>query len=261
MMLSTVSSKPLRRPASLLRGRAGTVPEATTTAESRGAARDSEQECAWEILLSPAVCGPVVYNCLNQLPCRTSTDQNSTRISVSSFMEHVSHASVPPFRARDIARSRPRSSPSSVSAFGQTGQPSIASLAAAASAGAGRADRPTSSRRLSIDEAVKLALEQNLGIRIQRIDPQIQDIGIAQARSFWAPSSVVDCRENSQTQQSDQRAVRRRHEHSATAQVRDRRRHQPDAAVGRQLHGELAEQSGSRRPTSSRASARSSRRT
>ena len=47
---------------------------------------------------------------------------------------------------------------------------------------------------LSIDEAVKLALEQNLGIRIQRIDPQVQDVGIAQARSFWAPtvSSAVN---------------------------------------------------------------------
>src|SRR5579872_1598060 len=43
-------------------------------------------------------------------------------------------------------------------------------------------------RQLSIDDAVKSAIEQNLGIRIQRIDPQIQDLGIAQARSFWAPT-------------------------------------------------------------------------
>ena len=49
-------------------------------------------------------------------------------------------------------------------------------------------------KAVSIDDAVKLALEQNLGIRIQRIDPQIQDVGIAQARSFWAPtvSSAVN---------------------------------------------------------------------
>ena len=33
-------------------------------------------------------------------------------------------------------------------------------------------------RRISIDEAVKLAMEQNLGIRIQRFDPQIQDTGV-----------------------------------------------------------------------------------
>jgi hypothetical protein len=75
-----------------------------------------------------------------------------------------------------------------VSAFGQTGQSPLAiSLQNAAAQTA--AQPPTESvRRLSIDEAVALALEQNLGIRIQRIDPQIQDVGIAQARSFWAPS-------------------------------------------------------------------------
>jgi outer membrane protein len=42
-------------------------------------------------------------------------------------------------------------------------------------------------RRLSVDDAVKLALEQNLGIQIERINPQIQDVAVAQARSFWAP--------------------------------------------------------------------------
>jgi outer membrane protein len=47
---------------------------------------------------------------------------------------------------------------------------------------------PGSSRTLSMDEAVRLALEQNLGIRIQRYDPQVQDVGIAQAKSFWAPN-------------------------------------------------------------------------
>jgi len=43
-------------------------------------------------------------------------------------------------------------------------------------------------RPLSMDEAVRLALEQNLGIRIQRLDPQIQDTGVAQSRSFWSPN-------------------------------------------------------------------------
>jgi outer membrane protein len=42
-------------------------------------------------------------------------------------------------------------------------------------------------RRLSVDDAVKLALEQNLGIQIERLNPQIQDVAVAQARSFWAP--------------------------------------------------------------------------
>src|SRR5437868_1918472 len=75
-----------------------------------------------------------------------------------------------------------------VSAFGQSGQPPLrASLQTAAQAVAAQAP-PESVRRLSIDEAVKLAVEQNLGIRIQRFDPQISDVGIAQARAFWAPN-------------------------------------------------------------------------
>jgi outer membrane protein TolC len=56
-------------------------------------------------------------------------------------------------------------------------------------------------RRLSMDDAVRLGLEQNLGIRIQRFDPQIQDMGIAQARSFWAPALSSTLARNSQTQQ------------------------------------------------------------
>ena len=71
----------------------------------------------------------------------------------------------------------------SVSAFGQTGQSRLTQ-----SATQGLALQPGESlRRLSIDEAVKLGLEQNLGIQIQRYDPQIQDTAVAQARSFWAP--------------------------------------------------------------------------
>jgi outer membrane protein len=57
-------------------------------------------------------------------------------------------------------------------------------------------------RRLSMDEAVRLALEQNLGIRIQRIDPQIQDVNVALARSFWAPNLSTSFSRNSQSQRS-----------------------------------------------------------
>ena len=89
----------------------------------------------------------------------------------------------------------------SVSAFGQSGQLSFTSSVQAAAAQAATQQPGESVRRLSIDEAVKLALEQNLGIRIQRIDPQIQDIGIAQARAFWAPSLSTNFSKNSQTQQ------------------------------------------------------------
>ena len=88
-----------------------------------------------------------------------------------------------------------------VSAFGQTGQsPLNASLQAAAQT---TAQQPTETvRRLSIDDAVKSALEQNLGIRIQRFDPQIEDIGIAQARAFWAPNLTTGVQRQSQSVQS-----------------------------------------------------------
>jgi len=85
-----------------------------------------------------------------------------------------------------------------VSAFGQI---SFTSALQAAAAQAATQPASESVRRLSMDDAVKSALEQNLGIRIQRIDPQIQDVGIAQARSFWAPNLQTNFSKNSQTQQ------------------------------------------------------------
>ena len=55
-------------------------------------------------------------------------------------------------------------------------------------------------RRLSIDDAVKLALEQNLGIQIDRLNPQIQDITVAQARTGWIPNLTSSLTNNSQNQ-------------------------------------------------------------
>jgi len=43
-------------------------------------------------------------------------------------------------------------------------------------------------RRLTVDEAVKIALENNLGVQIARFDPLVQDLSIAQARGAWTPS-------------------------------------------------------------------------
>jgi len=43
-------------------------------------------------------------------------------------------------------------------------------------------------RRLTIEEAVQLSLENNLGIRVARIDPQIQDLSVAQALAVWSPT-------------------------------------------------------------------------
>ncbi len=42
--------------------------------------------------------------------------------------------------------------------------------------------------RLTADEAVRLAIENNLGIQIARFDPRIEDLNVAQARAGWAPS-------------------------------------------------------------------------
>ncbi|MDG2041177.1 MAG: TolC family protein, partial [Ilumatobacter sp.] len=42
-------------------------------------------------------------------------------------------------------------------------------------------------RRLSIDEAVTLALEQNLDLQVERLNPRIQDMDVAQARSVYTP--------------------------------------------------------------------------
>ncbi len=52
-------------------------------------------------------------------------------------------------------------------------------------------------RRLTADEAVKLALENNLGIRVARIDPQIQDLNIVDARTGWTPSVSTTLQTNS----------------------------------------------------------------
>src|SRR4030095_2881564 len=43
-------------------------------------------------------------------------------------------------------------------------------------------------RRLTADEAVKLAVENNLGIQISRLDPQIEDLNVAAARGAWTPA-------------------------------------------------------------------------
>ena len=52
-------------------------------------------------------------------------------------------------------------------------------------------------RRLTIEEAAKLALENNLGIRIARYSPQSQDLSVAQARAAWVPTFQDTFQKNS----------------------------------------------------------------
>lgn len=42
-------------------------------------------------------------------------------------------------------------------------------------------------RQLSVNEAVQLALENNLGLRAQRLEPQLADESIVQIRTSWTP--------------------------------------------------------------------------
>ena len=54
-------------------------------------------------------------------------------------------------------------------------------------------------RRLSINEAVALALEQNIDLQVDRINPQIQDLAISVARSGWTPTFFSSVQTRSQT--------------------------------------------------------------
>ena len=69
--------------------------------------------------------------------------------------------------------------------------------AATASAPADQTQAAT--RRLSIDEAVALALEQNVNLQVDRIDPQIQDLGVSVAQSGWTPVFFSSFTNRSQT--------------------------------------------------------------
>src|SRR2546422_10173348 len=100
----------------------------------------------------------------------------------------------------------------SVSVFGQSGQSTINNQQSTinlegvirAAAGQAAAQPQETTRRLSIDEAVKLGREQNLGIQIQRLDPQNSDIGTAQAKSLWTPQLSSNFSRQSQSQTATQ---------------------------------------------------------
>src|SRR5262245_43589342 len=52
-------------------------------------------------------------------------------------------------------------------------------------------------RRLSADDAVKLAVENNLGLQIARVNPQLEDLSVLQARTAWSPSFTTLFQKNS----------------------------------------------------------------
>ena len=51
-------------------------------------------------------------------------------------------------------------------------------------------------RRLTLDDAVKLALENNLGLQAARFNPQLQDLNLVVARTAWNPSLTTRFQQN-----------------------------------------------------------------
>ncbi len=79
------------------------------------------------------------------------------------------------------AQSPPAQSPPGQSPPGQSPPAQLPSAQPAAPAATGPV------RPLSVNEAVALALEQNLGVQVERLNPQLQDLAIEQARTAWRP--------------------------------------------------------------------------
>jgi outer membrane protein len=57
-------------------------------------------------------------------------------------------------------------------------------------------------RRMSIDDAVATALEQNLDLQVQRINPQLQDLSIEQFKAAYTPNFVSTLSSSDATQPS-----------------------------------------------------------
>jgi outer membrane protein TolC len=76
-----------------------------------------------------------------------------------------------------------------LSAFGQAPvqQPAPVPQPPAPTAQQGAPATPGSVTRLSVDDAVRLALENNLGIQAERLGPQIGTLAVATARGVYAP--------------------------------------------------------------------------
>jgi outer membrane protein len=87
----------------------------------------------------------------------------------------------------------------SVPAFAQTGRLDTSASAQSAAMQPATPAPVSGVLRLSSEDAVKLALEQNLGVQVARMNPQIQDVSVAQARSFWTPNLTTSVQRNSNT--------------------------------------------------------------
>ena len=84
----------------------------------------------------------------------------------------------------------------SVSAFGQT---QVASATGPAGVLARQDPAMPAGTPVSIEEAVRMALENNLGIQIEKLNPQIQVLGVTQARAVYTPFLLTGLSRGSST--------------------------------------------------------------
>jgi len=76
----------------------------------------------------------------------------------------------------------------------------LAAAAVAATASAQSAQTAPATLRLSVDDAVKMALDDNVDLRADRLDPQISDTRVAAASGVFRPTIVTALNSNNQLQ-------------------------------------------------------------
>src|SRR5258708_30924664 len=76
----------------------------------------------------------------------------------------------------------------------------IASVLAAAFASAASAQPTPATLRLTVDDAVKMALDANVDLRADRLDPQISDTRVAAAYGVFKPTILTSLNSNNQLQ-------------------------------------------------------------
>ena len=54
-------------------------------------------------------------------------------------------------------------------------------------------------QRLSMEDAIKLALENNLSLQVERMNPELSDLAIEQAKTAWTPNLTAAMNNNSRT--------------------------------------------------------------
>ena len=113
--------------------------------------------------------------------------------------------------------------------------------------------------RSAIDEAVALALEQNLDLQVERINPQCRT-RLSVARSDWTPNFRTSIDLRNQTQPPHDTFCRQRAARSSATIVDDFGVHRRCYAVGRQLPGRAGTTRAPPPTTSSPTSTRSSTR-